>query len=531
MAMKVTPLKDVKPYKSGWKVHVKVLHSWKQYNPVHGDTLEMVLSDEAGCKIHASCKRTYMESKGRLLPVGAWRHIQNFTLSPSTGMYRATDHPFKMSIIQNTAITRSPLINEDMFLSLVDFQTVLGGSLKTCFLIDVIGQVVDLGDLETIQVSGKPRMKIEFTLRDMNDARVPCCLWGKFAEILYEGCSKDEEGKPICLIRFAKIGRFRGELQITNAFEASLLLINPDIAETAAFKQMFVDEVKPLAICEGRDEILDLEEVKSIQDKRDKWMLFPKRTIHGLLESTQVEKCLVECEVYAIDSDWGWYYFGCCTCNKKVVKVGTLVKTIHGKEVTTHLWWCEVCKENVSSVSPRFKLHLIVKDDTGETKLMLLDQIAKGMIVESAATLLNGSFDELEDPTDLPDAILSVVGKTFTFGISVEKEHVLYGSEIYKVGKIYRQSQIVFNESANVESSESDQDLALTSGEENSVNLLDNEEHIECLSTPSTTPSTKRKGAWSDPPRDITSTSKNLRLKTIKVEKMSDLDLEAGKKT
>ncbi|KAH0937936.1 hypothetical protein HID58_005397, partial [Brassica napus] len=147
------------------------------------------------------------------------------------------------------------------------------------------------------------------------DARVPCCLWGKFAEILYEGCSKDEEGKPICLIRF-------------------------------------VDEVKPLAICEGRDEILDLEEVKSIQDKRDKWMLFPKRTIHGLLESTQ-----------------------------------------------------------------------------------------------------------------------------------------------------------------------------------NSVNLLDNEEHIECLSTPSTTPSTKRKGAWSDPPRDITSTSKNLRLKTIKVEKMSDLDLEAGKKT
>ncbi|XP_022567697.1 replication protein A 70 kDa DNA-binding subunit B-like [Brassica napus] len=375
------------------------------------------------------------------------------------------------------------------------------------FFEDVIGQVMDLGDLETIQVSGKPRMKVEFTLRDMNDARVPCCLWGKFAEILYEGCSIDEEGKPICLIRFAKIGRFRGELQITNAFEASLLLINPDIAETAAFKQMFVDEVKTLAICEGRDETLDLEEVKSIQDKRDKWMLFPKRTIHGLLESTQVEKCLVECKVCAIDSDWGWYYFGCCTCNKKVVKVGTLVKTIHGKEVTTHLWWCEVCKENVSSVSPRLKLHLIVKDDTGETKLMLLDQIAKGMIVESAATLLNGSFDELEDPTDLPDAILAVVGKTFTFGISVEKEHVSYGSEIYKVGKIYRESQIVFTESANVESSEFDQDLALTSGEENSVNLLDNEEHIEGLSTPST----KRKGAWSDPPRDITSTSKNLR--------------------
>ncbi|CAN6933121.1 unnamed protein product [Brassica oleracea] len=44
--MQVTSFKDVKPFKSGWKVHVKVLHSWKQYNAVHGDTLEIVLYDE-----------------------------------------------------------------------------------------------------------------------------------------------------------------------------------------------------------------------------------------------------------------------------------------------------------------------------------------------------------------------------------------------------------------------------------------------------------------------------------------------------
>ena len=44
--MKVTSLKDMKPFKRGWKVHVKVLHTWKQYNTVHEDTLEIVLSDE-----------------------------------------------------------------------------------------------------------------------------------------------------------------------------------------------------------------------------------------------------------------------------------------------------------------------------------------------------------------------------------------------------------------------------------------------------------------------------------------------------
>ncbi|WZZ60422.1 hypothetical protein YC2023_060529 [Brassica napus] len=140
----------------------------------------------------------------------------------------------------------------------------------------------------------------------------------------------------------------------------------------------------------------------------------------------------------------------------EVVKVGTLVKTLHGKEITTHIWWCEVCKENVSNVSPRFKLHLMVKDDTGETKLMLLDLIAKGMIIESAMKLLNGTFDELEDPTDLPDAILAVVGKTFTFGISVEKEHVLYGSEIYKVGKIFKDRMVALTDSVKLENSQTD---------------------------------------------------------------------------
>ncbi|CAN7094639.1 unnamed protein product [Brassica rapa subsp. narinosa] len=49
--MKVTSLKDVKPFKSGWKVHIKILPKKKklhikQYNTVHGDTLEIVLSDE-----------------------------------------------------------------------------------------------------------------------------------------------------------------------------------------------------------------------------------------------------------------------------------------------------------------------------------------------------------------------------------------------------------------------------------------------------------------------------------------------------
>ncbi|KAG5374574.1 hypothetical protein IGI04_039170 [Brassica rapa subsp. trilocularis] len=56
-----------------------------------------------------------------------------------------------------------------MFLSLVDFQTIQSGVEDPNILIDVIGQVSDLGALETVQCSGKPRKKIEFSLTDLVD--------------------------------------------------------------------------------------------------------------------------------------------------------------------------------------------------------------------------------------------------------------------------------------------------------------------------------------------------------------------------
>ena len=39
----------VKPFKTGWMVHVKVLYTWKQYNFVSRETLEIILSDERIC--------------------------------------------------------------------------------------------------------------------------------------------------------------------------------------------------------------------------------------------------------------------------------------------------------------------------------------------------------------------------------------------------------------------------------------------------------------------------------------------------
>ncbi|KAJ4885431.1 OB-fold-like protein [Raphanus sativus] len=79
------------------------------------------------------------------------------------------------------------------FPDLVDFQTVLSGTLDDNLLIDVLGQVVDCGEVETIQCAGgKQRKKLDLILSDINDSQQPCCIWGNLAEKLHSAINQED---------------------------------------------------------------------------------------------------------------------------------------------------------------------------------------------------------------------------------------------------------------------------------------------------------------------------------------------------
>ncbi|EFH46870.1 predicted protein [Arabidopsis lyrata subsp. lyrata] len=45
MALLITELNAVKPFKTQWKIQVKIVHSWTQYTQYSGETVEMILAD------------------------------------------------------------------------------------------------------------------------------------------------------------------------------------------------------------------------------------------------------------------------------------------------------------------------------------------------------------------------------------------------------------------------------------------------------------------------------------------------------
>ncbi|CAG7870057.1 unnamed protein product [Brassica rapa] len=103
---------------------------------------------EKGRKITATCKMTYIEK--RLLP---------------TVLSEPLDEIF--------------LVGE--YIILLTFNFILERCARTCF------------GLSIQFTGGKERKKLEFTLRGINDVRLPCCLWCNLAELLYSSF-KEEDG-------------------------------------------------------------------------------------------------------------------------------------------------------------------------------------------------------------------------------------------------------------------------------------------------------------------------------------------------
>ncbi|KAH0902293.1 hypothetical protein HID58_041796, partial [Brassica napus] len=199
---------DLKPFKDASRVQVKLIHSWIQNPPYADETLEMVLADQTDAKVQCSCKRTLIKRVQRNLPLGKWRVIQNMKISGTGGKYKPTKLGYKMNITNDTVFTDSDLTGDSSFLSLASYKEILNGSADTKCLIDIIGQAIDIGEVQIIQVHNEDRKRILFRIRDNIGNALACCLWGRYAEQIEHHLEKHVGEDIVCLIRFSKISEF-----------------------------------------------------------------------------------------------------------------------------------------------------------------------------------------------------------------------------------------------------------------------------------------------------------------------------------
>lgn len=69
------------------------------------------------------------------VPVGEWINIDNFIMIAAPRTFRTKNNSKNMNFIQNTDISESTLKIEDIFLDLVDLETILNRTPDTNILI------------------------------------------------------------------------------------------------------------------------------------------------------------------------------------------------------------------------------------------------------------------------------------------------------------------------------------------------------------------------------------------------------------
>ncbi|WZZ53388.1 hypothetical protein YC2023_053495 [Brassica napus] len=132
-------------------------------------------------------------------------------------------------------------------------------------VVDVIGQAVDVGDIEVVQV----------------DQNIACCLWGRFAEQVLAAYKNAEENNILCLVRYAKINVYKGQVQITNAFETSSVVINPDGFDVQDYLRLPTNELALSTVTR------DVVKPKGKKRQIDKWSLYPERSVLDIIMATE----------------------------------------------------------------------------------------------------------------------------------------------------------------------------------------------------------------------------------------------------
>lgn len=400
-------LSDIKPGKEAWRIRVRVVRLWKVpgfLNPGQTNSLEMVLVDEKGVKIHASVRRQLLYLFEGKLFEGQVYKMSFFGVVPVSGSYRTACHEFKLMFQMKTKVQ----VTECSSIS------VTGLSLKKCsdikafkeespFLIDLIGLLSGMSPAREYVRDGKMTKMMVVEITD-DSGKVDCALFGDYVDELKSLMDRSGEGMPVLVIQFAKIKIFRDNASIQNVMAATRILVNPEIPEAVDFKNGIavhgIESSCPVAVIQPRARI----------SKEDDFLrLFPKKTVSGLKYGKEDGVFVVCASILGLVEGSEFWYPSCVKCNKKV-------------SPDSGSYYCDDCVRHVYQIVPRFKVDINVGDGKENAVFVLFDSDVHFILGKSCSQILD--VTKAENGVSYPAEFDVLVGKKLLFKV----ERRVYGS-------------------------------------------------------------------------------------------------------
>ncbi|ESQ46852.1 hypothetical protein EUTSA_v10028142mg [Eutrema salsugineum] len=247
-----TDLYSVKPFKTQWRVYVKILKVWKQYlNGV--ETLEMVVVDEKNQTMHVTLKEEFIKKNENLLEEGASRIITNFQVAHNGGKFRTSPHVYKILFASTTSVKPAEEMDPRILgFKFVKFSDIHEGKMNPDFL---IGKNVRLN-----------------------------VLWGQFAENLESVAQHANDAVIVAVLRFGKLKLYQGVWSVGNCYNCSMVITDPVFPESLAFKERLPKDGLTLTYTHPNQ----LTIVNSVSVRDDFFLHSPRRTISEIIAASEV---------------------------------------------------------------------------------------------------------------------------------------------------------------------------------------------------------------------------------------------------
>ncbi|KAL6522064.1 hypothetical protein OROMI_031941 [Orobanche minor] len=332
---------EITPAKETWKLHVRVERLWttySPYNPTEKRSMEYILLDAKGEKIQASIPK-YLISK-----------------IPKYG--------FK-------------------FIPFAEFET------DKCYaklLVDVIAEVLNVGDIVELNKNGQQTKRVTIHLLDSIGDTIECTLWNNYADQMVNYW-KSKDG-PVCVIL---------QYAMVKDFHRVKCLQNSIIKENSDARHLISKQSLSHGSDAKSDDFSTLLQFKSISE----------------LDSTTED----------------WFYDA---CNKCFNKVSVLDKS----------YWCDKCKMRPTFVLTRYKVHVRVEDESGTTSFVLFDHQVSQILGKSASDLKQ-ALDLAGEDDSFPDELEQLIDKKFLFKLEISNYTLQQRVKMYTVLKMSQDEQIM----------------------------------------------------------------------------------------
>ncbi|CAI9263768.1 unnamed protein product [Lactuca saligna] len=125
----ITPIKEIDSIKDDFTIKVRIIHLWTQkskFNAKETYSIEMILMDEEGRKIHASCVKKWFPKFKRYLKEDISIYVKKPNVAPNTLNFKFADPERKLNFYHDTTVKECENFSGSAHgFDFVDFNTIV----------------------------------------------------------------------------------------------------------------------------------------------------------------------------------------------------------------------------------------------------------------------------------------------------------------------------------------------------------------------------------------------------------------------